>query len=292
MYKHIDTAQENLENYLVTIPNKQSKLFYQTRIKKFFNEYMSQKHNILRPLNTINFHDLNTYIDQLESSDAEKLNYFRAFNGFFRYMYLSDNLQSDVMKGVNKPVLQSKLLDYISRVELIQIQSFIKDSNEKIEDRLLLGLLLYTGLSRKYVANLTHYQFSFGNEYVSLFFEFGESTINIPLKSTVVNLVRVYFNSQQTINPFEKIFKIDENYVSEKVKILNKKITGKPLTPTVYSNSFIKEALRQGNDVLTVSQLTLESVHTIMKHVDAEEYRIRKQQHILENIFEDDDKIT
>lgn len=50
MYKHIDTAQENLENYLVTIPNKQSKLFYQTRIKKFFNEYMSQKHNILRPL--------------------------------------------------------------------------------------------------------------------------------------------------------------------------------------------------------------------------------------------------
>ena len=293
MYKYFKEVQMIINDYLETIPNDDSKIFYQTRLLRFFEEYMSQSHNSARPLNTINFHDLNTFIDGLEFSNAEKLNYYNAFAGFFRFAYLTDRLSTDVMKGVKKPNVESKPKKYIDRNDIIKIKKFISNSKESIEDRLLIALFLFTGLSRKYIANLTHYQFSPGNIYFSLFFDLGEETRNVPLNSHLVLIVKEYFNSIPVINPYEKLFKYDENYISEKVSAISKKITGKSYTPTDYSNTLIKEALIQSNDVLTVSLLTLESITTIMKHVKIDEQNVLdKQLMIVNRIFDDVDNFT
>lgn len=289
MYQYYNEVNQILTNYIETIPNDDSKIFYESRINRFFEDYMSLDHNSKRPLNTINFHDINTYIESLNFSKAQKLNYYNAFSGFFKYSYNADKLPTDVMKGVHKPEVVSKNIKYIDCESIKKLKSYLNNDNMPIEDQLLIGFFLYTGLSRKYIANLTRYQMSWGNKFVSLFFELGETTRCIPINNKLSLIIKKYFNSIDIINPYEKIFKIDENYVSEKLKILSKRITGNAFTPTDFSNTFIREALRKTNDILTVSALTMESVTTIMKHVFVtSEEIINKQINILEGIFEDE----
>lgn len=293
MYKYINEANQILNNYLETIPNEASKTFYKIRISKFFDDYMATDHNSTRPLNTINFHDINTYIKSLSYSKAQKLNYYNAFSGFFKFSYTTDKISTDVMKGVNKPEGSNKQIKYMDFKSIKELQRYIDNDNNAMEDRLMIGFFLYTGLSRKYIANLTHYQVSFGNRFVSLFFELGEDTYCIPLNSKLSLMIRSYLSSLDIINPYEKIFNIDENYVSKKLKILTRRITGHTFTPTDFSNTFIKEALKIDNDILSVSKLTMESVTTIMKHVSIQSNEvIDKQINILECIFNDDDNIT
>ncbi|MBN3526420.1 tyrosine-type recombinase/integrase [Paenibacillus apiarius] len=293
MYQHLNEVQQLLKNYIETIPNTFSKVFYQSRINRFFEDYMSKSYNSARPLNTINFHDINTFIEDLDSSNAEKMNYYYAFSGFFKYTYHTDRIPTDVMKGVNKPQVILKEKKYIDNKSINKLKVFVNETTEPIEDRLLVGLFLYSGLSRKYIANLTQYQISFGNRFISLFFDFGDITRCIPLNTNLATLIKSYFESLDIINPYEKIFKLDENYISEKIKILSKNITEKTFTPTDFSNTFIQHALQAGNDILTISELTMESVSTIMKHVAIDEEEIiNKQIQILEGIFEGDDNIT
>lgn len=293
MYKYQDKAFELVNNYLNTIPNDDSKVFYQNRLKKFFDEFMSQKHNSTKPLNTISFHDVNSFIEELPYSTAEKLNYVNAFAGFFKFAYQTDKLTTDVMKGVNRPIVELKQKKYINKEEITRIKAFISDANQPMEDRLLLGFFLYTGLSRKYIANLTHYQFSYGNSYVSIFFDLGDRTQSIPLNKTLIAIIKEYFDTFSVINPYEKVFKLDEDYISSKVNSLSKRITGKAYTPTDYSNTFIREALSKNKDILTISSLTMETITTIMKHVSVDEQEvIKKQIKTLEGLFEEEDKIT
>ncbi|MGG4107976.1 hypothetical protein AAXB25_29215 [Paenibacillus lautus] len=293
MYQYYYEVNQILTNYLETIPNDASKTFYKIRINKFFEDYMSLEHNSTRPLNTINFHDINTYIEGLGYSKAQKLNYYNAFLGFFKYSYNTDKIHTDVMKGVYKPEVVNKEIKYIDSRSVEELKKYLNADINTMEDQLLIGFFLYTGLSRKCIANLTHYQISRGNRFVSLFFELGETTRCIPLSSKLSSMIQRYFDSIDIINPYEKIFNIDENYVSEKLKILTKRITGKTFTPTDFSNTFIKEALKRNNDILSVSELTMESVTTIMKHVIVTpDEIINKQINILECIFEHDDNIT
>ncbi|BFH60318.1 hypothetical protein [Paenibacillus azoreducens] len=290
MYQYLKEVKQLIENYLGTIPEVKSQKFYQTRLNRFFHVYMSQIHNSPRPYNTINFHDINTFINELEYSGSEKLNYYYALNGFFKYMYRIDLINTDVMKGVIKPSIIKKKKRYIINTDISLIQRFLDDSNRLIEDRLLIGLFLYTGLSRKYIAQLTHYQVSRGNEYYSIFFDFGQGESHIPLKKELVDLFQEYFDSFKTINPFQKVFSFDENYLSTKVSELSKQITGRSYTPTNYSNTFIRSALSLGNDLLTISGLTMETVETIKKHVDViDQEMIKKQLELLDRLFKDDD---
>lgn len=293
MYKYYNEVNQILTNYLETIPNDASKTFYKIRINKFFDDYMSLEHNSTRPLNTINFHDINIYIESLDYSKAQKLNYYNAFLGFFRFSYNTDKIHTDVMKGVHRPEGSKKEIKYIDSGSIKELKKYLNTDIKAIEDQLLLGFFLYTGLSRKYIANLTHYQISRGNRFTSLFFELGENTHCVPLNTELSSMIKKYFDSIDVINPYEKIFNIDENYVSEKLKILTKRITGKAFTPTDFSNTFIKEALKINNDILSVSELTMESVTTIMKHVSITgDGVINKQINILECIFKDDDNIA
>lgn len=289
MYQYLNEVEQMINNYLCTIPGEKSKSFYVTRLNRFFQVFMSQKHNTQRPYSTINFHDINTFIDELEFSEAEKLNYFYALNGFFKYIYQTNIITTDVMKGVIKPILTKKKKHYIDETSIKAILKFLKSSTS-IEDRLLIGLFLYTGLSRKFIAPLTNYQISPGNQYYSIFFEFGSIETHIPLKQELVILIKEYFDSLKVINPFQRVFKYDENYISEKVSMISKQVTGRAYTPTDYSNTFIRSALSLGNDVLTVSHLTMETVETIMNHVEInDEVLITNKLEILDGLFRDDD---
>ncbi|WP_410513115.1 site-specific integrase [Paenibacillus sp. BR2-3] len=289
MYQYIEEANEILKNYLETISDNKSKVFYQTRLNRFFHDYLSLDHNKARPMNALNFHDLNTFINSLKFTNNEKLNYFYAFKGFFSFAYIGNFIPNEIMKGVIKPLVKSKVRKYIDKASIEKLIGFTKDIKIPIEDRLLVGFFMYTGLSRQYIANLTNYQISTGNQYYSLHFDMGSHVRYVPLNIELTNLIKEYRKLMPIIRPYDKVFKLNENYISDKIKNLSKQITNHEFTPTQYSNTFIKYVLNKGNDVLSVSRLTLESLNTIEKHIDInEEEIVKKQINILEGLFEED----
>ncbi|TEB11767.1 site-specific tyrosine recombinase XerC [Pelotomaculum sp. FP] len=286
MYQYLDKSNEILDKYLMTIPID-SMTFYRTRINKFFTEYMTLNHRD-RPINTISYYEINTFIDQLDRSDKEKLNYYVALNNYFSFAYKNDLINKDIMKGVKKPITKEKPKKYIDNVSINKLINYVhNDTQDAIIDRLLVAFFLYTGLSRKYIANLTNYQISLENRYCTLHFDMGTEIKYIPIKKELVDLIKEYRKSFPIVKPYDKIFSITGEAISKKIKRISKEVTGNGYTPTIFSNTFIRSALMIDNDILSACKLTLESETTIKKHLNSEqeENLLKKQIDILNVLF-------
>lgn len=284
MYRYMNEVEKLVEDFIGIFPEKKTKTFYKSRIIKFFNEYMGQTHNVEKPLKAITSHDLNLYLQQVDKSGAEKLNYYNALKGFFQYTYELD-ITLDALKGVKVPKVQRKLPKYISPCDVEKIEGFIRDPESAIDDRLLLAFFLYTGLSRQFIANLRNFQVYNETKEYSLHITRGDQFFMIPLKKIIHKLIRIKRRDIERVDPYAKLFNIDENYVSSKVSLLSTKITGKPYTPTMFSNTFIKQALDKNIDIYTISRLTLESLLTIEKHLDKNQDIYDVQKSALKEVF-------
>jgi len=188
------------------------------------------------------------------------------------------------MKNIKIPKTDEKNKEYLNLEEINKIKLFCKDKNQKIEDRLLIGFNLYTGLSRKFLAELKleHFQQPSGNRFYLQFDNFKTVTIC----SQLTDLFIEYKETFEVPKRKNKIFNYNENYLSTKTKDITMKIISRKITPTTYSNTFIKEMLRiTKNDVLMVSELLMESTHTISQHLEErDEEEINKYERYLESL--------
>lgn len=285
MYKFMKEANEQLDNYLETIVSKKSKIFYHTRVSRFFTEYMSTDKD--KPINAITYHDINSFLKNISVSQNERLNYYNAFLGFFKFTY-KNNSTLDVMKDVEKPIVRKKKIQYIDSNSLEKMISFTKDKDMPIEDRLLIGFFIYTGLSRQYIANLLNYQIITERTEYALLFNIGEAgEIYLPIKEELINLVLESREKLTIVKPTCKVFDYGENYFSTKVANLSKKITGKRFIPTHFSSTFIKYALKETKDIYTISKIVLESINTIEKHIEKEIDIFARTKSLLKNIYKE-----
>lgn len=290
MYLFINEANLMISQYLSTIPNDKSKIFYKTRLNKFFSDYMSLKQST-RPINKISSFEINSFISDIEFSLSEQSNYYFALKGFFTYAYHHDLISNEVIKGVVRPLLPDKSTEYMGELAIKKLTFFIEDRNKKIKDRLLIAFFLYTGLSRQYAACLTDYHLRMDERLIH--FDFGETVKVIPICDQLYFILNEFLNSNEYQKSIEfkkspgKIFLLGDNYISKKLKILSIKITGEGYTPTHFSSTFIRHALDQcNNDVLSISQLILESVETINYHTELDQEKlIATQRKILNKLF-------
>jgi len=284
MYKYYDEAKRYIDNFITIFVGKTTQNFYRIRIEKFFIDYMGKDHNSQRPMKTITFHDINQFLNDIDKSEREKVNYYAALKSFFEYTY-ELNITNDVMRGVDAPKVERKSPEYITKEDVEKIKEFILNENNDIKDRLFLGFFLYTGLSRQYIANLRNYQISSESIEYTLHIEKRDQSFCLPIKKELQDLIKEYRMHYDIVNPYEKIFDFDENYFSTKISELSKKCTGKKYTPTHYSNTFIKVALETSNDIYSISRLTLESLATIRKHISNDNNIFNYQKEILKDLF-------
>ena len=170
MHKCLKEAEKILNEYLDTIAKDTSKKFYETRIMKFFNEHMSLQE---KPLKAISFYDIDSFIKELKVSNSERLNYYYACKGFFSYTYYNE-ITVDVMKGVDKPIVQINKATYMDNKDILKFIEFTMDSSQPLIERLLIGFFIYTGLSRQYIAKLTHHQINIDSPQYMLHFDTGK----------------------------------------------------------------------------------------------------------------------
>ena len=176
------------------------------------------------------------------------------------------------MSHVEKPIHVSPPPQYIEDDHYKKLSDFVTDQTKSVDDRLLIGLFLFTGLSRNYIAQLTYSQFEYkqGLYYLKLWKDEKKCSkeYSIPLKAQIQLLVDTQVQcARKNGQLFSKVFNIDSNYMSTRVSELTNEIVKKKYRPTEFSNTFIKKCLEHGNRVWEVSMLTLESMTSIEKHV-------------------------
>lgn len=269
-----------LELFMKNKLKEKSQVFYKTRVEKFFNEYMGREINKSRPLNAITYYDIDTYLNELQNSPSDKLNNYNALKRFFSFTY-EKGVTGDVMSQVIKPKVEKKVPEILDNDSYNKLVNFILNDEGNLPERLILGLFIYTGLSRQYIAAIqnNHFVYERGLYFLSIWKE--EEEIKLPLKAELQLLIKEYCLRLSPDEKFNKLINKDENSVSTYVSNLVKKATGKRSTPTILSNTFVSKALSNGNYIWEVSRLTLENVSTIEKHVGNIDNLIYRQTSIL-----------
>lgn len=282
MYKYINEIQQitdkMIDAYGINI--KKSAPFYKSRINNFFENYMGLEENKFKPLDALTYYDIETYLNKLECSDAEKVNIYNSLKRFFEYTY-SQGQTKEIMSQIIRPTYIKKPKEILSDDEYLKLKKFIVSRDEKIKDRLVLGIFLFTGLSRKYIANLRNSDFKFDEGVYKLNVWKDEEEIQLPLKSELQLIINEYCLQLSDEDKFDKFIKMNENSISDYVSRITNNIIGKGCSPTILSNTFISKALSNGNYIFEVSNLTLEAVSTIATHVKDDSDLINRQTSIL-----------
>jgi site-specific recombinase XerD len=286
MYKYIEDVYKLLDEFSKTDSVSNNPQFYIPKVKKFFEEFMNNEDLFSRPMDDITSYEINKFLE-MDVVKNNKLNYYYALKKFFDFTYIK-NITRDVMKNVEVPEKQINDIEYLSKKEIKLIKEYCESDNENITDKLLVAFFMYTGLSRKYIAKLEIGSI-YTDEYKS-YIQFNDYENVIPMSPVLSKLYKQYIRSLKLPKPKEKIFKINDDYFSTKVSNITKKIVGRSVSPTIFSNTFIKEALEaSNNNVVLVSKLVMESPTTIAKHLNdkdmSEEDIFIKQATILNQIY-------
>lgn len=265
MYQYMGIVNEiniELSKYL------ENPHFYIPKINRFFESYMALNMNSSRPLDSITYHDINSYLC-LENVVKDYANQYYGLKKFFDYTYRKNKTQ-DIMSKVIAPRSLCKIpSDYIPEEHIINMDRFIADSKEPILDRILIGLFLYTGLSRKYIWSIKNNDLYVDGDVVSI--QFMEQGVVIPIADKLSKILIEYKRQIKVVSMFDQIFAFKRGEdVNPTLNKITKQITGVKYTPTIFSNTFIKKCLSVSNDIDSISKLVLENPVTIMKHVEIE----------------------
>lgn len=290
MYSYYDDVVRTFDTILGASEKlkDKSKQFYEQNGMKFFKEYMALPENENRPINAITYFDINSYLEALPYSNGHKVNVYNSLKKFFEYTY-QVGLTPDIMSKVIKPDVEKKKVKLIKEEDYYLLKDFIISRENDIKDRLILGLFLFTGLSRQYIANMRNSQFIFENGVYKLSIikskDAGEKQqyVILPLKTELQLVINEYM--LQCGSTDENIVHIEENYLSSYVSILTAKITTRKYTPTVFSNTFIVKALKEGNRIWEISGLVLESVGNVAKLLDEDSEELFLRQTMILNSF-------
>lgn len=215
------------------------------------------------------------------------MNVYNSLKKLFDYTY-KEGITPDVMSKVNKPDVEKKKVELITDEDYELLREFVTDNHNEIRDRLILGLFMFTGLSRQYIAHMKSSQFVWEKGIYKLSLIKNrrggkQQYVVLPIKTELQLIINEYM--LQTKEKEEKIVHIGEDYLSDYVSTLTEKITTNRYTPTVFSNTFIVRALKEGNRVWEISGLVLESVGNVAKLLGEESEELFLRQTMILNSF-------
>lgn len=261
------------------------KKFYKPKLECFFFKYKGGA-----PIESITSFNVDKFLNTFEPNSPRQLNYYNALNSFYSFAYeqTQNPYMLQVMKDIVKPVVIRKVPKYICDEDILSLQKFVQNPQNKLYDRLLLGLILYTGLPRRYIFDLQNGNIKPDSNFryaIWITDENGEH--KIPISKKLEGVVKEYDNITKDLSPYSKVFNYSQDTsISVRVTTLTKNITGHAYSPNVLGNTFIKMALTYNPDVYSIGRIALKSVSTIEKYltlnIDSEIFD--RQTKIVDNI--------
>ena len=276
MYCQMDEVNRLLNALKDTENPKLWKILYKSCIMKFFTKYLSQEHLKDRKLRDLTVNEVDSFLDNLPYEHNTKANYYQALKKFFEFADKKGVIPL-FYKRVKEYKHQRGVIKCIEPKHVKALEEFI-EGESKLENRLLIGLLLYTGLSRKYIANLSFQQIT---DDMSCFrINNGDSII--PIRSELSDLL-TEFRKRNKKKHSDKFFGGDETSINYMVGEICMNVCGRKYTPTEFSNTFIGKALGEESwkNLYPVSKMTLESISTISQHIHDTSWLIEEQRKIL-----------
>lgn len=258
---------------------KSIKNVYKYRIEEFIERQLGKEENYQLELMEITNEHVNSFLASVKSD----LNmYSRVLKSFFTYTYRQGYTQ-DISLGIQNKVEIAKPISFISEEHCKTIATFIDDSENDFEDRLLIALFYYTGLKLQVLCNLTNSSFTDG--YSIMWFNGRKVPVKTTLQKLLFDNYQRLKQLNEFVNPDLKIIAYAESTtVTNKIKTLSKKITGFAYPPTSYEKTFKKRALKIDCNPFLIAKLTLSEVSSVAKYID-EDVSISKQKLLIESIY-------
>ena len=218
MYQYIDMVQQLLnEMFSFYKTDSKNQAFYEDRVLYFFNEFIHNSESEDRPLDSITFYEVNTFLSNFASNKVDVSNYYYALKKFFKFTYHA-NITTDIFKLVNKPLLYKiKEYEVMNDDEYDAIRRYILDESQELEERLILGLFLFTGLSRQYIVALRLSSFNIEDDKINMTIWKGENEVQLPIKSELQKILISYIEAIGKKEKDRKIVDYDENYLSTRI---------------------------------------------------------------------------
>lgn len=239
------------------------KKFYKPKLDCFFFQ-----HEKGAPIESITSHSVKKYLDTFKPDSPKKLNYFNALNAFYAIAY-EQTRTPNIMQDVERPIVIRKPKEYMIEDHVKVIQEFIENANNRLIDRLLLGLALYTGLPRRYIFDLQNGEIKLGDNaryFISIANEDGDH--RIPISQKLNEVIKIYLDETKDLSSHCKVFNYSQApTMSSRVSTITKKLTGKSYSMNIIGNTFIKIALTKNPDVYSISKISLKSITTIEQHL-------------------------
>lgn len=246
-----------------------------------FIEFLASKEYLRdKQIKNISIQDIREYFDSIinYSWNTIKLTH-HCLKKIFNYLYKNKNYP-DVFKDFDvneyKTEENSKPKAFIiSQIDISKLYSFIFDANNKVEDRLLLSLVLQNGLSTGEIKNLkrSNIDFEDKNLYVTTNNKKYDKTI---MAEDVVFLLRLYIKENK-IDYHDNLIKKS----TEKLNKLIKQITDKKINISdvrdIFRYSIIKKYKKE---LYLISKILNEDMASTTKIV--KKYEIFKDEDIEE----------
>jgi len=245
---------------------------YEGRVRDFFLNFLSDKRFENLGFQSVSGVHVEEYIQEIADKGARK-NHLAAvyeyLKGFFKFLYEDEEIDfsKDVMLKVTKREFEKTEKEYLEEEQRTKIKNFIELKEENIYDRLLLCLLLCSGLKIGKIEHLKKNDIFKVKDRFCLSLPQEIDRIVVPLKKDITPLLEEFFEKDKS-NGSECIFRkknTNMKKIVQHVIDLSEKVLGVPASATEYANTFRIEALGNNNEIYILSTLSLVTMKSLLE---------------------------
>lgn len=241
---------------------------YLSDVRQFLQYLEEQNHVFKGDIPRFAFNSYLQSFHRKNSSPAtinKKVNSLLSFNHFL----ISEGLMKGLVIHSNKDKVKTaygsqKEVTTLSQIEIDKLLFFIQNNPEvTIRNRLIIYLLLYTGVRVSELINIKRENIDPIARYLTIEHGKGGVTREIPLKHEVLDLIDMYIHQERSASPFlespyllltQRAPKLHRDAVNRMLNGIGNNLDIH-LHPHIFRHTFCTQLLRKGVLITTVSKL-------------------------------------
>lgn len=240
---------------------------YMTEIRLFFEYLTNEKTSFEGKINRMMFLSYKDFLLKVNAKPAtvnKKVNSINVFNSFLiEKGYMNDKVIHPNRDKIRIAYGSEKQVSVLSDYEIDTLLNHLDSNNVYLRDKLIVYLLLYTGVRVSELTNIKLCNIDFNSNFLTIDFGKGGVTREIPLNSKLVTLLEEYLTTERLKSKFydseylllsQRSHKMHRDAVNRVIKKIGKELN-MYLHCHLFRHTIFTKLVRKGVPLSTVSML-------------------------------------
>lgn len=206
------------------------------------------------------------------TTPATSARYYNCINCFFKFLKKEEFIESNPMQGIERPHAPTPIIQPLSQEQVEAIVNACGNGFAGFRNRLILLLLMDTGLRASEACGLTLSDIDWENQTFIIRHGKGDKARRVPFGSTVASVMRQYIARRaESDNPRLLVTvygeKVDRYRLRSIIKCLAQKahVEHPHMGPHLLRHTFAVQYLRNGGDVFSLQKMLGHSTLTMTR---------------------------